>query len=113
MKARPIEAYTEDMGPVLWWVFPITEPPYCGGPNDCGHTVEIHTATPHMLPFRKQDDTVTRVFVGGWPGYHTHFTPIEMPETPKEGDLPETCPECGDRLSTHGGKCTGCGAIVI
>jgi hypothetical protein len=53
--ATPGEEYHEDMGAVLWWRFPIDEPPYCGGPLD--------------------DD---------WPGYHTHFTPLgPMPELPE------------------------------
>lgn len=48
--ARPGEEYHEDMGNMLWWRFPIDEPPYAGMPGDCD-----------------------------WPGYHTHFTPIPMP----------------------------------
>lgn len=48
--ALPLESWHEDMGPVLWWVFPIDEPPYAGTPLD--------------------DD---------WPRYHTHFTPIPIP----------------------------------
>lgn len=48
--ARPGEEYHEDMGNVLWWRFPIVEPPYVGMPDD-----------------------------SDWPGYHTHFTPIPMP----------------------------------
>lgn len=51
MKLISLEAWHEDLGNVLWWVFPITEPPYVGTPND--------------------DD---------WPGYHTHFTFIEVPK---------------------------------
>jgi hypothetical protein len=45
--AIPAEQYHEDDGPVLWWRFPVVEPPYSGTPNDCD-----------------------------WPGYHTHFTPL-------------------------------------
>ena len=48
--ARPGEEYHEDMGNVLWWRFPIDEPPYAGMPGD-----------------------------SDWPGYHTHFTPIPIP----------------------------------
>lgn len=51
--AIPGEAYHEDMGPCLWWQFPIEEPPYSGMPID--------------------DD---------WPGYHTHFTPLVIPAEP-------------------------------
>lgn len=42
--AWPIEHYHEDMGPVLWHLFPITEAPWVGQPGD-----------------------------SDWPGYHTHF----------------------------------------
>jgi hypothetical protein len=48
--ARPIDEWHEDIGPVLWWRFPVDEPPYAGSPLDTD-----------------------------WPGYHTHWTPIEIP----------------------------------
>lgn len=51
--ARPEDEYHEDMGAVLWWRFPIDEPPYCGSPLD-----------------------------SEWPGYHTHFTPMGPMPTP-------------------------------
>lgn len=52
--ARSGMEYHEDMGAVLWWRFPIIEPPYVGAPLD-------------------QD----------WPGYHTHFTVLpERPIEP-------------------------------
>lgn len=53
---RPIEEWAEDYGDVLWWRFPIEEPPYVGSPLDCN-----------------------------WSGYHTHWTPIEVPEPPNCG----------------------------
>jgi hypothetical protein len=77
MKARPISEYHEDMGDVLWWKFPIDEPPYCGSPRDAGYMVEV-TATAHNA------DKIMRFSVGGWPGYHTHWTPIELPEAPEQ-----------------------------
>lgn len=57
--ARPIEEWHEDMGCVIWWEFPISEPPHCGTPLDMD-----------------------------WPGYHTHWTTIVIPAAPapKEGD---------------------------
>lgn len=73
MKARPIEEYHEDMGDVLWWKFPIVEAPYLGSPSDLGQTVEVTLRTWGV-------DKLMRSHVGGWPGYHTHFTPIETPE---------------------------------
>lgn len=53
-EARPISDWDEDDGDCLWWKFPIEEPPYVGSPLDCN-----------------------------WPGYHTHWTPIDVPEPPK------------------------------
>ncbi len=55
MVARPSDEWHEDLGAVLWWRFPIVEPPYVGTPNDCD-----------------------------WPGYHTHFTPIPAPTKARE-----------------------------
>jgi hypothetical protein len=54
MKARPISEWHEDMGDVLWWIFPLCEAPYVGSPLDTD-----------------------------WPNYHTHFTKIEAPEEPQ------------------------------
>lgn len=73
MKARPLSEYHEDMGPVLWWRFPIDEPPYVGSPLDLGQTVEVSLRGPGV-------DKTMRGSVGGWiTGWYTHFTPIEMP----------------------------------
>lgn len=72
MKARPISEYHEDMGDVLWWKFPIDEPPYLGSPNDLGYSVPVKISS-------RNDDVETLICVGGWPGYHTHFTLIETP----------------------------------
>lgn len=52
--ARPLDEWHEDFGPVLWWKFPIEEPPYVGSPLDAD-----------------------------WPDYHTHWTPIRCPEQPQ------------------------------
>ena len=54
--ARPLSEYHEDFGAVLWWQFPVNEPPYVGSPlcND-------------------------------WPGYHTHWTPLPpVPKEPED-----------------------------
>lgn len=53
--ARSLEEWGEDYGDVLWWKIPIEEPPYVGSPLDAD-----------------------------WPGYHTHWTPIILPQLPKE-----------------------------
>ena len=52
--ARPLEEWHEDYGNVLWWKFPIEEPPYVGSPLD-----------------------------ENWTAYHTHWTPIVIPQPPK------------------------------
>ena len=49
--AKPFASWGEDDGPVLWWKFPVEEPPYVGSPLD--------------------DD---------FPEYVTHWTVIEVPE---------------------------------
>ncbi len=32
--AKPLDDWAEEDGPVLWWKFPICEPPYSGTPLD-------------------------------------------------------------------------------
>ena len=85
MKARPISEYHGGMGDVLWWKFPIVEPPYVGTPNDLGITVEAHTTTRIISQMQQDHDPyphIERVNLGGWPGYHTHFTKFEIPDSP-------------------------------
>lgn len=48
---RQLADWHEDDGTVLWWRMPVEEPPYCGSPL--------------------ADD---------WPGCHTHWTPILVPD---------------------------------
>jgi hypothetical protein len=74
-RARPLSEYHEDMGPVLWWKFPIEEPPYVGSPLDLGQTVEVSVRAYRV-------DKLMRCQVGGWPGYHTHWT--YLPFVPEE-----------------------------
>lgn len=73
-KPKPLREWTDEDGPVLWWKFPITEAPYCGTPNDVGMAVEMR----HYVGGEGEIKT-TRTFVGGWPGYHTHWTRFELP----------------------------------
>lgn len=49
---RPRAKWHEDIGNVLWWRFPIVEPPYVGSPLDTS-----------------------------WPDYHTHWTPLPDPKS--------------------------------
>lgn len=50
---KPLEEWTEEDGPVLWWSFPVVEEPYVGSP-----------------------------LCSDWPGGLTHFTPIIVPKDP-------------------------------
>lgn len=76
VKARPLSEWHENTGLVLWWKFPIEEAPYLGSPLDQGRLVKCN--------FR---GTIIWKNVGGWPGYHTHWTPIgPLPSPPEGGD---------------------------
>jgi hypothetical protein len=78
--ARPYEEWHEDDGPVLWWKFPVTEAPYVGTPLDLGFGVRVRLDTVLEAPLD------TEVNVGGWPGYHTHWTPL--PPIPDDPEVP-------------------------
>jgi hypothetical protein len=81
--ARPLADWYEELGDVLWWVFDEdgnpTEAPWVGSPVCLGQTVELHAGQgPH------KDTLLFRGHVGGWPGYHTHWTPLPpAPAVPK------------------------------
>ena len=64
---RLLAEWHEDDGEVLWWKLPITEPPYVGSPLDEGVLVTIKVA---------DRDYSQGIYVHGWPGYHTHWSPI-------------------------------------
>ncbi len=72
LEARPLSEWHEDIGDVLWWAFPIAEAPYVGSPLDLGQMVEV-TIRAHGV------EKAMVAYVGGWPGYHTHWTPIIEP----------------------------------
>ena len=75
-RARTLAEWHEDDGPVLWWKFPLSEPPYVGSPLDTGFPVEV------TIRDSVRGYTYTQHF-GGWPGYHTHWTPIPTPTSPE------------------------------
>ena len=52
--AKPLSEWGDEDHEVLWWKFPIEEPPYLGNPN--------------------HED---------WPGRHTHWTPLITPTEPQ------------------------------
>lgn len=75
----PYAKWTEQDGDVLWWHFDesgrVTESPWVGSPLDCGQTVECILAH-HTGGTGEIKETKSQTEVGGWPGYHTHFTRI-------------------------------------
>lgn len=75
-KPRPLAEWHEDMGDVLWWKFPISEAPYVGSPLDLGRDVVVEVS---VGAFHGSESKTVTFHIEGWPGYHTHFTPI--PET--------------------------------
>ena len=48
--ARPIEEWHEDMGPVLWWKFPVQEAPYSGSETDVDFPDHVTHWTPIQVP---------------------------------------------------------------
>lgn len=74
---RPLEEWHEGIGPCLWWAFPITEAPYVGDPRDLGHEILSVIITGCGADSKQIGES--RSFVGGWPGYHTHWTPLPIP----------------------------------
>lgn len=64
--ARPRSEYHEDMGPVLWWTFPVDSAPYVGSPS--------------------WDDWPLRDDSDAGEDYYTHWTPIPMPPRPWPSD---------------------------
>ena len=64
-KPRPEHEWHEDIGAVLWWLWPIEQPPYVGTPLDLGYTIEVG------LDIAASDGTTDmaskRFHVGGWP----------------------------------------------
>lgn len=65
---RPLEEWHEDHGDVVWWTWRdgqwLGEPAYIGSPLDLGRTYPVVIG-----------DVEMQVTLGGWPGYHTHWTP--------------------------------------
>lgn len=80
----PFSKWTEDHGSVLWWRFPVSEPPYVGSPLDLGFTVGAEL-------FNQFGDVVgvTQGNVGGWPfdvddEPDLFWQPISVPGDPRK-----------------------------
>lgn len=76
---KTLDEWHEDVGDVVWWALGpdgkwLGEPAYIGSPLDLGRDVR--------WTVEDQEFTVT---LGGWPGYHTHWTPHPpFPPLPSE-----------------------------
>ena len=73
MVPRSLDEWSEEHGDVVWWCWDaktgwLGEPPYIGSPLDAGQTIEIELRS-------NQGEFIHQHQVGGWPGYHTHWTP--------------------------------------
>ena len=64
---RPRDEWHEDTGPVLWWHFPIVEPPFCGTPLDTDWPIDYAAG---------DDGDPVEV------DYCTHWTLIPVPVKP-------------------------------
>ncbi len=82
VRPRPLAEWREDIGPVIWWRFPLDEPPYVGSPLDCD-----------------------------WPEYHTHWTPIIIPLDPAPMSVPEAV-NLSDRVLAMLAVSAGIGLVV-
>lgn len=76
----PASWWTEADGDVLWWCWRdgewLAEAPYVGSPLCMGYTVELHA--------RDAQHHMHRMHIGGWPGYHTHWTRLPpQPPAPR------------------------------
>lgn len=53
--ARPLSEWHEDYGPVLWWSWPVSEPPYVGTPLDEDWMAYFTHWTPLVVPLTRSD----------------------------------------------------------
>ena len=60
-KPRPFFVWSEDIGNVLWWRIPISEPPYVGTPLDLGRSVHV------QIGFGLETIEANIGDAGGWP----------------------------------------------
>lgn len=63
---RPFHEWHEDIGPVLWWLWPIEHEPYVGSPLDLGRTVSFDVTVQIGRDVYEVDPTKIGD-TGGWP----------------------------------------------
>ena len=66
---RPLDEWHEDMGDVVWWALDengewLGEAAWIGTPLDLGRGYRVTVGDQEFV-----------ANLGGWPGYHTHWTP--------------------------------------
>jgi hypothetical protein len=81
VEARTLDEWHEDDGSVCWWALDengqwLGEPAYIGSPLDLGRA--------YSLTIGDHEFVAT---LGGWPGYHTHWTPHPAFPTPPASAL--------------------------
>jgi len=81
VEARTLDEWNEDDGSVCWWALDengqwLGEPAYIGSPLDLGRA--------YSLTIGDHEFVAT---LGGWPGYHTHWTPHPAFPTPPASAL--------------------------
>jgi len=65
-KPRPLHEWHEDVGDVLWWLWPIEQAPWVGTPIDLGRTVSFDiTVQIGLDTYEVQPSKVG--MTGGWP----------------------------------------------
>lgn len=75
---HPIDEWCEEIGPVLWWKFPVDEPPYLGSPLDS--------------EWGEND----------YDEYYTHWTHLVLPEQPEHAcEVPEEYVRAGQLLQRY------------
>lgn len=66
MAPRPFHEWHEDIGDVLWWLWPIEQAPYVGTPLDLGRTVSTRMTVQIGVDVYDFAPAVTGD-TGGWP----------------------------------------------
>ncbi len=98
--ARPANEWHEDLHDVLWWRFPIEEPPYCGSPLDTHwQEHELEKAFTHWSPVPiptlargalKANDIQTRALYTcsrqGCPGNHLSPYSVCVTQEPRDSE---------------------------
>jgi hypothetical protein len=66
LQPRSFHDWHEDIGPVLWWEWPIKEEPYVGSPLDLGRTVSFDVTVQIGVDLYEVEPKKVGM-TGGWP----------------------------------------------